>query len=151
LSIFCIVPCQSDFLNEIVRLITVTLLMPDTPKSGSVVDGVGEDDEPLEGLSLIRRDTLASLSWMENPYSIARTACINSKTYWLLAFVPLAICSGFFSWVSVLITGLNIAAIIPLSALVSHSSDILSNSVGEVLGGLVSATFGNVVELSVRV
>lgn len=67
----------------------------------------------------------------------------------LLVFVPLGILASTLRWNSILISIFNLVAIIPLSALVSYSSDELSNSVGELWGALINATFGNVVELIV--
>lgn len=45
----------------------------------------------------------------------------------------------------------NLLGIIPLSGLVSYAADELSDVVGELLGGLINATFGNAVELVVRI
>jgi hypothetical protein len=69
--------------------------------------------------------------------------------YVLLVFVPLGFAARIFNWHPVAISVFNFLAIIPLSALVSSSSDDLSHYLGELVGGLINATFGNAVELSV--
>ncbi|PYI03944.1 vacuolar calcium ion transporter [Aspergillus sclerotiicarbonarius CBS 121057] len=66
----------------------------------------------------------------------------------LLCFLPLGLMADAFHWNPVLISIYNFVAIIPLSAVVSDSSDMLSDYLGELMGGLINATFGNCVELS---
>ena len=44
---------------------------------------------------------------------------------------------------------LNFLAIIPLAALLSYATEEISLYVGQTLGGLLNATFGNAVELIV--
>jgi hypothetical protein len=83
--------------------------------------------------------------------SYARGASGLNKVYLLLVFVLLGIAAELFSWHPVALTLFNLIGIIPLSALVSYAADELSNFVGELLGGLINATFGNAVELVVRI
>ncbi|KAI5859060.1 Sodium/calcium exchanger protein-domain-containing protein [Tricharina praecox] len=68
-----------------------------------------------------------------------------------LVFVPLGILAGELGWPSTAIFVLNFLAIIPLAALLSFATEELSLEVGETLGGLMNATFGNAVELIVSV
>jgi Sodium/calcium exchanger protein len=67
----------------------------------------------------------------------------------LLVFVPLGFAAGLLKANAVMVATFNFLAIIPLSALVSDSSDKLSDSLGPLWGGLINATFGNAVELIV--
>lgn len=67
-----------------------------------------------------------------------------------LIFVPVGIIIGALRLNSVAISILNLIATIPLCALISHSSDVLSDLLGKLIGGLISATFGNTVEIIVR-
>ena len=46
---------------------------------------------------------------------------------------------------------LNFLAIIPLASVISFATEELSTELGHTLGGLMNATFGNAVELIVRV
>ncbi|KAE8148620.1 hypothetical protein BDV25DRAFT_157965 [Aspergillus avenaceus] len=66
----------------------------------------------------------------------------------LLICLPLGITAALLEWNTIWISTFNFLAILPLCAIVSDASDTLSESVGELLGGLISATFGNAVELS---
>jgi Ca2+:H+ antiporter len=82
-------------------------------------------------------------------YHTVRAALYTSNLYALLVFVPLGFVAGILDWHSITISIFNFIAIIPLSALVSSSADRLSKSVGELMGVLINATFGNAVELIV--
>lgn len=67
----------------------------------------------------------------------------------LLLFLPLGVIAALLNWNSVLVSVFNFLAILPLSAIVSDASDTLSDYFGDLVGGLINATFGNAVELSV--
>lgn len=67
----------------------------------------------------------------------------------LLVFVPIGIVAGILSWNATVVFVLNFIAIIPLAALLSFATEELSAKLGQTLGGLMNATFGNAVELIV--
>ncbi|PYI04983.1 calcium ion transporter Vcx1 [Aspergillus sclerotiicarbonarius CBS 121057] len=69
----------------------------------------------------------------------------------LLVFVPLGIVSGALQWDSTVIFTLNFLAIIPLASLLSFATEELAATMGQALGGLMNATFGNAVELIVSI
>jgi len=68
----------------------------------------------------------------------------------LLVFVPLGIIAGILGWSPTAVFILNFLAIIPLAALLSYATEEISLYTGQTLGGLLNATFGNAVELIVR-
>lgn len=68
----------------------------------------------------------------------------------LLVFVPLGIASGLLQWDAAAVFTLNFFAIIPLASLLSFATEELAAVMGQALGGLMNATFGNAVELIVR-
>lgn len=68
----------------------------------------------------------------------------------LLVFVPLGIIAGALKWDAIAVFILNFLAIIPLASLLSFATEELSIKLGQTLGGLLNATFGNAVELIVR-
>lgn len=72
-----------------------------------------------------------------------------SSVHVLWVFVPLGLAARAFNWSSISTSIFNFIAIIPLSALVSDTSDKLSDEFGDLLGALINATFGNAVELIV--
>jgi Ca2+:H+ antiporter len=67
----------------------------------------------------------------------------------LLVFVPIGIIAGAMGWNPTAVFILNFIAIIPLAALLSFATEELSAKLGQTLGGLMNATFGNAVELIV--
>lgn len=69
----------------------------------------------------------------------------------LLVFVPLGLVAGKQGWSAPWVFGLNFAAIIPLAAVLSFATEEIASRLGETLGGLVNATFGNAVELIVSI
>ncbi|OCK86657.1 vacuolar calcium ion transporter-like protein /H(+) exchanger [Cenococcum geophilum 1.58] len=68
-----------------------------------------------------------------------------------LVFVPLGIVAGALHWNPTAVFVLNFIAIIPLAALLSFATEELSAKLGQTLGGLLNATFGNAVELIVSI
>lgn len=79
-------------------------------------------------------------------YKVLRSNPVNI----LLFFVPLGIIAGALGWNPTAVFILNFFAIIPLAALLSFATEELSVKVGQTLGGLLNASFGNAVELIVR-
>jgi Ca2+:H+ antiporter len=69
----------------------------------------------------------------------------------LLIFVPLGIIAGIGNWNPTAVFVLNFFAIVPLAALLSFATEELSAKLGQTLGGLMNATFGNAVELIVSI
>ena len=69
----------------------------------------------------------------------------------LLVFVPLGIIFGALGKDPVTVFILNFLAIVPLAGLLAFTTEELSAKLGQTLGGLLNATFGNAVELIVSV
>lgn len=70
---------------------------------------------------------------------------------WLLVFVPIGIISGYLEASAAVVFTTNFLAIVPLAALLSDATEQLAAEVGQTLGGLMNATFGNAVELIVAI
>ncbi|MCJ1246361.1 hypothetical protein MMC30_003568 [Trapelia coarctata] len=68
-----------------------------------------------------------------------------------LVFVPLGIIAGALGWNPTAVFVLNFLAIVPLASLLSFATEQLSAKLGQTLGGLLNATFGNAVELIVSI
>ncbi|EME78734.1 uncharacterized protein MYCFIDRAFT_216745 [Pseudocercospora fijiensis CIRAD86] len=69
----------------------------------------------------------------------------------LLIAVPVGIAIEYAHVNKIAVFVVNFIAIIPLAAMLSYSTEELAMYIGEVLGGLLNATFGNAVELIVSV
>jgi len=74
-----------------------------------------------------------------------------SRVNLLLVFVPLGLLSKWLSWSAMPVFLLNFLAIIPLAKLLGDATEQVSLRLGQTLGGLLNATFGNAVELIVGV
>lgn len=105
-----------------------------------------DDSTPLLGS---RQSRLASVKTtvVETFGITARSSPVN----YLLVFVPLGIVAGWYNWSSNAVFWLNFCAIVPLAALLAFATEELSEHVGETIGGLLNATFGNAVELIVLI
>jgi len=69
----------------------------------------------------------------------------------LLIFVPLGIVSHFSKWSSAAIFCCNFAAIVPLAGILGAATESLAVHTGQMVGGLLNATFGNAVEMIVTI
>ncbi|KAF9142713.1 hypothetical protein BG015_000696 [Linnemannia schmuckeri] len=72
---------------------------------------------------------------------------LSSKINILLVFIPVGIASGHVGWSDVTTFILNFIAIIPLAKLLGFITEEISLRLGENLGALLNASFGNAVEL----
>lgn len=84
-------------------------------------------------------------AFLHTTYGVLKTNYVNV----LLVFVPLGIVSGLAGWSPVLQFVLNFIAIIPLASLLAFATEELAVPLGQTIGGLLNATFGNAVELIV--
>lgn len=82
---------------------------------------------------------------------MARTKRAVAWINLLLIFVPLGMVAGHQEWGAPWVFSLNFFAIIPLAAVLSFATEEIASRLGETLGGLVNATFGNAVELIVSI
>ncbi|KIW73786.1 calcium/proton exchanger, variant 2 [Phialophora macrospora] len=80
-------------------------------------------------------------------WEILRTNYVNV----LLVFVPIGILAGILEWKPALQFIFNFIAIIPLAALLAFATEELAVPLGQTIGGLLNATFGNAVELIVSI
>lgn len=69
----------------------------------------------------------------------------------LIVFVPLGISSGILGWNPAYTFGFNFIAIVPLAAILGGATESLAAHTGQMLGGLLNATFGNAVEMIVTI
>ncbi|EXM08974.1 Ca2+:H+ antiporter [Fusarium odoratissimum NRRL 54006] len=84
-------------------------------------------------------------------WHIAKVTLLSNYVNFLLVMVPLGIVAGKMGWGSTAVFTINFFAIIPLAAVLSFATEEFSMKLGETLGGLLNATFGNAVELIVSI
>mmetsp|Transcript_26232 Transcript_26232/g.57287 ORF Transcript_26232/g.57287 Transcript_26232/m.57287 type:complete len:452 (-) Transcript_26232:128-1483(-) len=80
-------------------------------------------------------------------YSMLTASWINL----LLLVVPLGIASGVLDWGPVPIFTLNFICLIPLALFLGDITEDLALRFGDIIGGLLNATFGNIVELIISI
>ncbi|KAK4235993.1 hypothetical protein C8A03DRAFT_17322 [Achaetomium macrosporum] len=89
--------------------------------------------------------------WPARVWNVTKVTLFSSWINFLLVFVPLGIVAGEKEWGAGWVFSLNFLAIIPLAAVLSFATEEIAHPLGETLGGLVNATFGNAVELIVSI
>ena len=92
--------------------------------------------------------------WRKYPKRFVHTTWLTLASSYvnvLLVFVPLGIVAGAVGWNPTVVFVLNFIAIIPLAALLSFATEELAAKLGQTIGGLLNATFGNAVELIVSI
>ncbi|KAJ5356647.1 hypothetical protein N7517_011256 [Penicillium concentricum] len=111
-------------------------------------DGNGEDSAELRDTNPKSKRAL----FLGN--SVVRVLKITlgcSYSNLLLPFVFLGILAGSLGWDDSISFVFNFLAILPLAALLSFATEELAKSVGQTVGGLINATFGNAVEMIVGI
>jgi Ca2+:H+ antiporter len=76
-----------------------------------------------------------------------KNAWDSSPLNWLLVFLPLGIAAGLLHWSDTNIFVLNFLALIPLAKLLGTATEEISLRTSQTIGGLMNATFGNLVEM----
>jgi len=86
---------------------------------------------------------------LANTLNITKVTLLSNYVNVLLVFVPIGIIAGLTGWDPVTVFILNFFAIVPLAAVLSFATEEISMKLGQTMGGLLNATFGNAVELIV--
>jgi len=72
----------------------------------------------------------------------------KNPIFWLLPLAPVALAAEHYApEAHTLLFFLSVAAIVPLAALLSHSTESVAAKTGDAIGGLLNATLGNLTEL----
>ncbi|KAI9790438.1 MAG: hypothetical protein M1816_005102 [Peltula sp. TS41687] len=125
--------------------------------SGKKTHSMGDERDPL-----IRRRRDHHDGYQEENQSVwaryarytlhvAKEVLFHNWVNVLLIFIPLGIVAGAVNWPPTVVFTLNFLAIIPLAALLSFATEELAAKLGQTIGGLLNATFGNAVELIVSI
>ena len=109
-----------------------------------------EDDTESDDLSLEERKKKAFKKKIPVGSQI-RFVLFGAWINVLLIFVPIGFAVNYAGLKAVPVFIINFIAIIPLAAMLSNATEELAIRVGETLGGLLNATFGNAVELIVSI
>ncbi|GIZ41668.1 hypothetical protein CKM354_000496700 [Cercospora kikuchii] len=118
--------------------------------------GKGKHDEQDGDLSRVSTEKSKKKKHPKIPFMSQVKAVFGSWINILLVFVPVGIALEYVLDKSIQKNGIiifvmNFIAIVPLAAVLSYATEELAMYIGEVLGGLLNATFGNAVELIVSI
>ncbi|KAI1493545.1 Sodium/calcium exchanger protein-domain-containing protein [Biscogniauxia mediterranea] len=111
-------------------------------------DGDVEDEKPKKKPGFLKHVEPSEPFTVKN--QLQRTF-LNSWINVLLVAAPVGIAIWFAGVDGRIVFGVNFIAIIPLAAMLSFATEEIALRTGEVLGGLINATFGNAVELIVAI
>lgn len=92
--------------------------------------------------------------WVRWPFLVLHVTyeiLVSNYVNILLVFVPLGIIAGALGWNPTTVFILNFFAIVPLASLLAFATEELAVPLGQTIGGLLNATFGNAVELIVSI
>ncbi|KAI1775473.1 Calcium/proton exchanger [Hypoxylon cercidicola] len=85
------------------------------------------------------------------PWNQFQRVFLSSPINILLLAAPAGIALEFIGFNGSVVFGVNFVAIVPLAAMLSNATEEIAMRTGEVIGGLINASFGNAVELIVAI
>lgn len=98
-----------------------------------------------------RNDERAYVSYPAGFLYLTYEILVSNYANVFLVFVPLGIVAGIAGWDPTWVFVLNFLAIVPLAGLLAFATEELAAKLGQTIGGLLNATFGNAVELIVSI
>ncbi|KAH6895845.1 calcium/proton exchanger [Thelonectria olida] len=114
-----------------------------------------EDDDKRKKAKQKEGKKLFKHVYPKEPFTVAnqlQRTFLNSWINILLIAAPVGIALNYIKSVNrIAVFVVNFIAIIPLAAMLSFATEEIALRTGEVLGGLINATFGNAVELIVAI
>lgn len=110
--------------------------------------GLGGDGD---GSKPLHQDDRAWVRWPMNFLHLTWQTLASNYVNILLVFVPAGIALGATGADPTTVFIINFFAIVPLASLLSFATEELSCKLGQTIGGLMNATFGNAVELIVSI
>ncbi|KAG2499052.1 hypothetical protein HYH03_003237 [Edaphochlamys debaryana] len=102
-------------------------------------------DRTLSRVSILQ----AAPRWFVKDYLALKEIFLSSYLNILLICIPLGWAAALLKWSPVTVFSLNFLALIPLALILGDITEDLAVRFGDVVGGLINASFGNVVELMV--
>jgi len=98
-----------------------------------------------------QKEKNAKLCDFWNDLTQLRSLIFGTKLNLLLLFVPFGFMSYYLHWTPTAIFFINFFAMIPVANILGDSTECLAEHLGEIIGGLLNATFGNAVEMVVMI
>ena len=117
---------------------------PNSSERTPLISGLGHVHIPDD-------DDRAWVRWPSKFVKLTWLTLTSNYVNVLLVFVPVGIILGALGMDPTAVFVVNFLAIMPLAALLSFATEELSAKLGQTIGGLMNATFGNAVELIVGI
>eukprot|EP00968_Pinguiococcus_pyrenoidosus_P001026 scaffold48_cov311-Pinguiococcus_pyrenoidosus.AAC.221 len=95
--------------------------------------------------------TVAGASCWEDLRYVLFVMILGKHLNILLVLLPIGYVAAAFDWSPTAIFLINFAALVPVASLLGDFTEELAVHTGEVIGGLVNATFGNAVEMVISI
>ncbi|KAK9915517.1 hypothetical protein WJX75_000169 [Coccomyxa subellipsoidea] len=135
---------RSRWRSAVRSIVAVNSMRPAKPPrlQSTAADEEVPEEEPEHGPGIISPKTDAA--------ALLRLVTSSWMSLFLVA-VPLGFCAQFLGWGSIAIFVLNFIALVPLALVLGEVTEDLALRFGDIIGGLLNATFGNVVELILSV
>jgi len=121
-----------------------TMGSPRPQQSTNHIDQDDPSSSPLLGYSRVRHTHFHAIHSVRN-------ILLSNYVNVLLIFLPLGIIAGALEWNAIAVFVMNFLAIMALASLLSFATEELSKKVGQTIGGLLNASFGNATELIVSI
>mmetsp|Transcript_23353 Transcript_23353/g.53419 ORF Transcript_23353/g.53419 Transcript_23353/m.53419 type:complete len:415 (-) Transcript_23353:108-1352(-) len=109
--------------------------------------GEEDDDELSEGTTTEDEGNPPPTGFKKDVAGLKKLVC--QKMSILLIFVPLGIASSRLKWGDTAVFWLNFIALVPTAGLMGTATEAVAAHTGELIGGLINATFGNAIEMIV--
>ncbi|BDA44139.1 Ca(2+)/H(+) antiporter [Coccomyxa sp. Obi] len=135
---------RSRWRSAVRSIVAINSLRPPA-KLGRPESVLSEEEEPEEP-----QHVPGILSPKTDAVALSRLVTGSWMSLFLIA-VPLGLCAQFFNWGPIAIFVLNFIALVPLALVLGEVTEDLALRFGDIIGGLLNATFGNVVELILSV
>jgi Ca2+:H+ antiporter len=103
--------------------------------------------KPADEESLVTKTAAAKEAKHMSTLNAFKSLLMASPLNILLPLVPLGIAGPRIGWSDTVVFAVNFLAMLPLAKLLGNCTEDIAVSVGETLGGLLNASFGNAVEM----
>lgn len=122
-----------------------------SPLINSITNGVHNIGEHVHNVTSkhLWEDDRAWVRYPAQFWHLTWLTLTNNYVNVLLVFVPVGIVLGALGMDPTAVFVINFLAIVPLASLLGFATEELSVKLGDTVGGLLNATFGNAVELIV--
>jgi len=104
-------------------------------------------EQPFQGLAVSENDESLTEARSDGCGNLILVLTGHMYLSWMLLFIPFGFLSHWLMWPEWLIFTCNFFSILPMAWLIGKSTEDIAEHMGDIVGGLLNATFGNIVEM----